>query len=208
MKACDDRIAQLVDTADGAGSVEFAAHLAHCAGCRTELDAFRATSLLLEQTRTEPADLTIAGFAHRVTDVAELRRDGTLRGLWKRLGWKQRFSVGLGAGTCAALGAALVLATGLAPGVGSPESVPTWTARSTPPATADRLATVDRGLPGSEAERPAGSTAGSDVEALLLAWESAPLPTLDDGFGDLVEEDVLALTSLLAGEAGFAGETL
>lgn len=189
MKACDDRIAQLVDAASDGASPEFAAHLARCAGCRSELDSFRATTEMLERTRDEPADLSLSGFAHRVTDAAELRRDGTWRGLWRRLAWKQRLSLGFGGAACAALGAAFVLAVGPAPGVSPVTPI------------------ADAGSPGVMSS---DAMAAPDVEALLLAWDEDPLPTLDDGLGDLTDDDIVALSSLLSAGSGygFGEETL
>lgn len=209
MKACEDRIPELVDAMEGNASPEFSAHLTTCVGCRTELEANRAITSLVERTRVVPDDLHLAGFAHRVTDAAERRRDGTFLGLWRRLAWKQRLSVGFGAAACAALGAVLVFLAGSAPGIFPNNSRTDPSLASDSRLAASSLQLLDR-------EFDDWLTDADDFEAddfleeealdsLLVTWETEPVPSLEDGLGALSDEDIAELSNLLALASSFEG---
>ena len=97
MKACDDRLIELMDAVEGTPTPELSRHVASCEGCRAELKALRSTEALLRDTAAHPDDFSLSGFAYRVADRAEAFRDRSPRGLWWSLTRAMRITVGFSA---------------------------------------------------------------------------------------------------------------
>ena len=188
MQACESRVPDLVDAACGelapARRDALERHLAGCAACRAELAGMRDTGALLLETRDEPDDLTLSGFARRTALAAEARRD---RSSWRAFWTGRRLASLLGAGALAAATALVVL-------------------QPAEPAPSPANVTVERGL---VAEAPAEA----DTETYLwdlydetdevfaeLAGRDAAL-SLDDGLSGLTDAEFEELVAMLGDES-------